>query len=313
MNSGWHALSARKGHFLFTSGYSANIGVITALAGPQDVILGDALNHASIIDGCRLSGATYKTYPHCDTAALAKLLAALDLEGKKGVRLVVTETVFSMDGDLAPLEDIARLCHTHNALLIIDEAHATGCFGPGGRGLAAHLGITPYVTVAVHTLSKALGGFGAFVTGSELVYQYLLNVARPFLFTTALPPATIAAAQAALDLIEQDPSRITELQRKAAFLRTHLKALGFHTLQSETHIIPLLVGESTTALRMAELLREHGLYAVAIRPPTVPMGQARIRLSVMATHTQQDLLFAVNILEKVGKQLKLLQERICGE
>jgi 8-amino-7-oxononanoate synthase len=287
---------------LFTSGYQANMGVIAALVGPHDVVLGDALNHASIIDGCRLSGAEYKTYSHCNTASLAQQLETLERHGHRGTRLVVTDSVFSMDGDLAPLHEIATICNTYQALLLVDEAHATGCLGPNGRGLVAQLGLEASVTASISTLSKAFGAIGAFVISSNLIKTFLTNVARPFIFTTALPPADIAASLAALDILETNPDLPARLQRTASFFRTGLRSLGFQTLASETQIIPLLIGDSAQALHIADLLREHGIYAVAIRPPSVPMGAARIRFSVLASHTEEDMAFALDVIKKVMSQ-----------
>jgi 8-amino-7-oxononanoate synthase len=292
---------------LFGSGYQANMSVIASLVGPRDIILGDELNHASIIDGSRLSGAEYRTYPHCDTTMLAQHLEALDQAGHRGLRLVVTDSVFSMDGDIAPLATIAALCEQHNALLVVDEAHATGCLGPTGRGLVAQLeSYNPEGIITVNTLSKAFGAVGAFIAGSKLVKAFLVNVARPFIFTTALPPADVAASLAALDILEEHPALPAQLQQKAAFFRDGLRHLGFQTLASETQIIPLLIGDSTRALQMANALRTHGLYAVAIRPPTVPMGAARIRFSIMASHTEADLSFALDMVAQVGRTMGII-------
>jgi 8-amino-7-oxononanoate synthase len=303
-------LAAFKGSeqaLLFGSGYHANMGVIASLAGPRDVILGDELNHASIIDGCHLSGADYKTYPHLDTNVLAQQLETLEQEKHQGLRLVVTDSVFSMDGDVAPLEEIAALCEQYDALLIVDEAHATGCLGPGGRGLIAEHGLVTANIVTINTLSKAFGSIGAFVSASTLLKEYLVNVARHFIFTTALPPADIAAGLAALDILEENPELPQRLQNKATTFRTGLQELGFQTLASETHIIPLLVKDSTIALQMASELREHGVYAVAIRPPTVPMGAARVRFSIMASHTEEDLAFALDVIKNVGKKMGIIK------
>jgi 8-amino-7-oxononanoate synthase len=282
---------------LFNSGYTANVGVITSLVGAGDLILSDALNHASIIDGCRLSRATCKIYPHADVAALEALLTSAIQAGHRGKTLVVTDSVFSMDGDLAPLREIADLCRRYEALLVVDEAHATGCVGPNGRGLLAELNITYEGTIAVCTLSKALGSFGAFVAGPRVLKEYLINVARNFIFTTALPPPVIAASMAALDVLEQTPSLVERLRENAAFFRQGLQRLGFNTLNSSTHIVPVLVGDSQRALEMAERLFQRGIFAVAIRPPTVPPGSARIRTSVMATHSHADLAYALEVFE----------------
>jgi 8-amino-7-oxononanoate synthase len=302
-------LAAFKGcdqALLFGSGYHANMGVITSFVGATDVVLSDELNHASIVDGCRLSRAERRIYPHRNSAVLAQQLEELERVGHSGMRLVVTDSVFSMDGDLAPLAEIAILCERYNALLVVDEAHAMGCLGPAGRGLVAQTGIDADGIVSVNTLSKGFGVIGAFVSGSRLLKEFLTNVARHFIFTTALPPADVAACLAALDILEEDPEIPIRLQRKAAFFRNGLQKLGYSTLASETQIIPLLIGDEMRALRVAEALREHGVYAVAIRPPTVPPGAARIRFSVMLSHTEEDLSFALYAAEKVGKKMGLI-------
>lgn len=291
---------------LFNSGYTANVGVLSSCSTTGDLILSDELNHASIIDGCRLSRATSKVYPHNDVAALEALLVSAQKTGHKGKTLVVTDSVFSMDGDIAPLAELADLCSFYNALLVVDEAHATGCIGPGGRGLLAELGITYEGTIAVCTLSKALGSFGAFVAAPRIVKEYLVNVARNFIFTTALPAPVIAASLTAIDIVEQEPSLATCLQENATFFRQGLQQLGFNTLTSSTHIIPVLVGSPQKAVEMTEQLLRQGVFAIAIRPPTVPPGTSRIRTSVMATHSRSDLENALNAFERVGKQLGLI-------
>jgi 7-keto-8-aminopelargonate synthetase-like enzyme len=212
-----------------------------------------------------------------------------------------------MDGDLAPLAEIASLCERYNALLIVDEAHATGCLGPVGRGLTAQVGLDTGAAISICTLSKGFGVTGAFVSGSGLLREFLVNVARPFIFTTALPPADVAACLAALDILEEDPDLPSRLQHQAAFFRRGLQQLGFSTLASETQIIPLLIGNEMSAMHMAEALREHGLYAVAIRPPTVPPGAARIRFSVMASHTSEDLSFALDVVKQVGRAMGFIE------
>lgn len=291
---------------LFGSGYLANIGVIPALAGARDFVFGDELNHASLIDGCRLSGAEYKTYPHCDVAKLKDLLCDAAQTNPRRRKLVVTDSVFSMDGDFAPLIEISRLCAEHEALLVVDEAHATGCTGSGGRGLIAELGLHEEGTIVISTLSKALGGYGAFVVGSEIAIEYLINAARSFIFTTALPPSVIASASAALDVIEEETHLVERLQRNAEFCRNGLRRLGFDTLASASQIIPVMVGDSARALEMAAALREAGVFVVAIRAPTVPLGAARLRASVMATHTEDDLNFALETFAQVGRRMNLI-------
>jgi 8-amino-7-oxononanoate synthase len=291
---------------LFTSGYTANIGLIPSLVGPGDLILSDELNHASLIDGCRLSRAEIRTYPHRDVTMLAAALSEARGEEAARKRLVVTDTVFSMDGDLAPLAEIAELCVRHEAMLMVDEAHATGCIGPGGRGLVAELGVEGAVTASMSTLSKALGSVGAVVAGSGMLAEYLVGVARSFMFTTALPAPVVAASIAALDVLERDPGLVDRLRANGAMLREGLRDAGFDTLGSETHIVPVLVGESAAALRMADRLHDEGVFAVAIRPPTVPPGRARIRLSAMATHTVEDLTRAVETIARAGRELGIV-------
>ena len=309
----YHTLEKRLAQFkhveatlVYTSGYSANVGVIPAMVGPGDVILGDELNHASIIDGCRLSRAEFLTYSHSNVGSLKSLMTTLDQQGHKGHRLVVTDTVFSMDGDIVLLPDLVDVCRQHNAILMVDEAHATGCIGPGGRGAVAHFGLEKSVPVAMSTLSKALGSFGAFVAGDALLREYLVNVSRSFIFTTALPPTVVAASLAALDILEQQPELVHQLQENGKYLRTGLQAMGFDTMASETHIMPIRVGDAAKTLEFSRRLRDQGVYAVAIRPPTVPPRSSRIRLSVMATHTREDLDFALSAFGKVGRSLNLI-------
>lgn len=294
-----HAESA----LVFNSGYTANIGVISSLARAGDLILSDELNHASIIDGCRLSRAECKVFPHGDVSALEELLASSAQAHHQGRIVVVTDTIFSMDGDLAPLTELVSLCRQYHAILVVDEAHATGCIGPGGRGLVTQLGIEYEALISVSTLSKALGSFGAFVTGPKLVKEYLINVSRNFIFTTALPAPTIAASEAALNVLEQEPQLVERLQENAAFFRHGLQQLGFNTLTSQSHIVPVLIGEAELTVEMARELLHQGVFAVAIRPPTVPLGTSRIRTSLMATHTQDDLSYALDAFEQVGRRL----------
>jgi len=297
-----HAKSA----LVFNSGYAANMGVISALVGAGDLILSDELNHASIIDGCRLSRAEYKVFPHCNLSALQELLAISVQAGHQRTIVVVTDTVFSMDGDLAPLTEIVDLCRQYHAILVVDEAHATGCIGPSGQGLVAQLGIEYEALISVSTLSKALGCFGAFVTAPKLVREYLINVSRNFIFTTALPVPIIAASEAALTILEQEPQLVERLQENASFFRRGLQQLGFNTLTSQTHIVPILIGEAELTIEMARALLDQGIFAVAIRPPTVPLGSSRIRASLMATHTQADLSFALDVFERVGRRLGVI-------
>jgi 8-amino-7-oxononanoate synthase len=298
-----HAESA----LVFNSGYTANMGVISSLTRTGDLILSDELNHASIIDGCRLSRAECKIFPHGSASALKALLASAVQECHQRRIVVVTDTVFSMDGDLAPLAEIVDLCRKYQAILVVDEAHATGCIGPGGQGLVAQLGITYEALISVSTLSKALGSFGAFVTGPELVKEYLINVSRNFIFTTALPAPTIAASEAALNILEQEPQLVENLQENAAFFRHGLQQLGFNTLTSQTHIVPVLIGEAELTAEMARELLLEGVFAVAIRPPTVPLGTSRIRASLMATHSRVDMSYALDAFERIGRRMGMVK------
>ncbi len=275
---------------LFNSGYAANVGVLSALFGPGDVLFSDALNHASLIDGCRLSRARVVVYPHCDVEALLELVRAHP--GRR--RAVVTDTVFSMDGDRAPLRQLKDICTEHQLALIVDEAHATGVLGARGRGL--HELDEVSVDVQVGTLSKALGGFGAFVCGSRAVCDVLLNQARSLVFSTALPPALCVAAEVALKKL-QEPQRRLSLQRRIEQLSAGLSRLGFDA-RPDSAVFSMVLGRPETALRVASVLREAGVLVKAIRPPTVPEGTSRLRLSVSAGHSEGDvevLLHAIGL------------------
>lgn len=282
-------LAAWKGveaALLFSTGYHANVGVISSLVGAGDVVVSDELNHASIIDGCRLSRARVAVYRHNDVAHLRETLAGL--EGVRRV-LVVTESVFSMDGDLAPLADIAAAAREHGAWMMVDEAHAAGIFGPGGAGVVAALGLTEQVDVHMGTLGKGLGSFGAYVAGSRRLVDHLVNRARSFIFTTGLPPSAAAAAGAALDVLAREPERAAGLLRRARRLGETLRAGGLDVPNLDSQILPVMVGDARRAVAAAEQLLERGFYVAAIRPPTVPPGTSRLRLSVMATHTDAQI------------------------
>ncbi len=273
---------------LFGSGYLANTGVIAALAGPGDVIFSDALNHASIIDGCRLARADTFVYDHLDTDHLEWGLRETRGRG----RLIVTDGVFSMDGDVAPLAEIVELAHRYDARLVVDEAHATGVLGPGGRGSVAAAGIGDEVDVIVGTLGKALGGYGAYVCCDREIASYLVNTARTLIFSTGPPPPSVAAALAALELLGSEPRRIERLARNARALRGALAHQGFSVPLDGTQIVPLVVGEPALAVDVCERALQRGVFAQAIRPPTVPEGSSRLRLAAMATHTPAELEWA---------------------
>jgi len=283
---------------LFSSGYMANLGVLAALAGREDMIFSDELNHASIIDGVRLSRAAVRVYRHCDVEHLAELLA--ENRGARR-RIVVTDTVFSMDGDLAPLARMAEVCEAEGAILIADEAHATGVVGPCGRGAVAHFGCEAGVHAIVGTLSKALGAAGGFVAGSADLISFLRNRARPFVFDTALPASPVAAAQAALEVLVAEPGLADRARANASTFAAGLRARGFDVLDPAAAIVPVLVGEASAAIAMAERLRAAGVLVPAIRPPSVPEGTARLRATTMATHTDSQIEFALDAFARAAK------------
>jgi 8-amino-7-oxononanoate synthase len=292
------AYSGRPAALVFPSGYQTNLGVLTALARPDDLIVSDALNHASLIDGCRLSRARVAVYPHRDARAAERLLA----EGRAARRrLLVTESIFSMDGDAAPLADLADLADKHDAILIVDEAHAFGVLGPRGRGLAAAAGIEPDVLIG--TLGKAAGAAGGFVAGSDPLRDFLVNRARTFIFTTALPPPVAAAAAAALVLLDgpEGDERRARLRDRRAWLSERLAALRPLALSGfvdcpESPILPFVLGTEARALAVSAGLAERGVFVPAIRPPTVPVGTARLRITLSAAHEQRDLETLVRAL-----------------
>jgi 8-amino-7-oxononanoate synthase len=298
-------LAAFKGSeacVLFGAGYLANLGAIGALAGPGDTVFSDELNHASIVDGCRLSRARVCVYRHCDVEHLAWSLRSHESEGRK---LIATDSVFSMDGDLAPLAEIVELARTHGARTLVDEAHATGVLGRGGRGAVAQAGLEDEIDVLVGTLGKALGSYGAYVCASEQMIRYLVNSARALIFSTAPAPPAVAGALAALELIEAHPDRVDRLRARSNTLRSALAAEGFRVSESETQIVPLLAGREDAALALCRSALERGVFAQAIRPPTVPAGTSRLRLTAMASHTPTELRYAARVLGESARQLGL--------
>ncbi len=268
---------------LFPSGFSANTGTIPALAGRDDAIYGDAKNHASIIDGCRLSRAETHVYPHAECDALEALLESH--VGQYRRRLIVTDSLFSMDGDLAPLGGLAELAERFDGMLMVDEAHATGVFGAGGRGVVEYLGVEDRVDVRVGTLSKALGSGGGFVSGDRSLIDWLANRARSYVFSTAQPAANSAAALAALEIVETEPERRQMLLKRADSLRDSLRAQGWNVGRSESQIVPVYLGEAERAMQLAAALREWRLFVPGIRPPSVPVGEALLRISLSYAHT----------------------------
>jgi 8-amino-7-oxononanoate synthase len=281
---------------LFGSGYLANLGVIPALARRGEIVFSDELNHASIVDGCRLAGAETSVYRHGDFDHLAWSLRNSDGRGA----LIVTDGVFSMDGDVAPLEEIVELARRHDVRVMVDDAHGTGTIGPDGRGAVADAGLDGEIDVIVGTLGKALGSYGAYVACDRAMASYLVNSARSLIFSTGLPPAAAAAAMAALELLQVQPRRVERLAANAEALRDELAREGFDVSGSETQIIPLIVGEAELAMRICEAALEQGVFAQAIRPPTVPDGTSRLRLAVMASHTRSELRDAARVLAQAA-------------
>jgi glycine C-acetyltransferase/8-amino-7-oxononanoate synthase len=283
---------------LFGSGYMANIGVVSALAGEGGIVCSDELNHASIVDGCRLARAETFVYDHCD---MEHLEWGLSKAGRKPA-VIVTDSVFSMDGDVAPLVELVELAARFGARLVVDEAHGTGCCGPGGRGAVAEAGLEGEVDVIVGTLGKALGSYGAYAACSGEMRELLVNTSRPLIFSTAPPPPAVAGALAALELIDEQPRRVEKLQANAGALRDELSREGFDVSGSTTQIVPLIVGDAALAMRICEQAIERGVFAQAIRPPTVPDGTSRLRLAVMASHTKNELREAARTIGRAAMQ-----------
>jgi 8-amino-7-oxononanoate synthase len=281
---------------LFGSGYAANAGTIAALVAKDDGVFSDARNHASIIDGCRLSGAAVHVYRHADVQHLSDLLEQTTTYRR---RLIVTDGLFSMDGDLAPLPQLADLAQQHGAMLMVDEAHATGVFGARGRGVSEHFAVEHLVPIRVGTLSKALGSIGGFVAGRRHLIDWLANRARPYVFSTAPPDAVSAAGLASLDFVRRHPQRGLQLLRRADELRRRLRDSGWNTADSASQIIPLMIGRPNETMRLATGLRQHGLLVPGIRPPSVPDGQSLLRLSLTALHDESMFERLLESLERV--------------
>ncbi len=273
------AFEGAEAALVFSTGFAANAGAVAALVGPGDVVFTDRKNHASLIDGCRLSRADVRVYPHGDCHELRRLLAGVFRRNYRRT-LIVTDGLFSMDGDLAPLGELADLADRYRAMLLVDEAHATGVFGRLGRGVTEHLGVEGRVPIRVGTLSKALGSIGGFVAGTRSLVEWLVNKARPYVFSTALPAAACAAARAALAIVRSEPHRREGLLEQAAALRGRLAQQGWDLRRSASQIVPLVVGDPERAVRLAAALRQRGLFVPAIRPPTVPEGQSCLRISL---------------------------------
>lgn len=288
---------------VFQSGFAANAGTVAAVLTKDDVIISDELNHASIIDGCRLSKAPIKVFPHKDVDAARKIMKDLPREQKK---ILITDGVFSMDGDLGPVAELCDLAEEFNAIMMVDDAHASGVFGKNGSGTVDHFGCHGRVDIQVGTLSKAIGVLGGYVAGSKNLIEFLYHRARPFLFSTSHPPAVTAACLAALDVLESEPQWIERLWDNTRFFKAGLEQLGFNTGISESPITPVIVGEAATAAKMSDLLFARGVFAQSIGFPTVARDKARLRTIVAATHSKEDLQFALDQFAVVGRELGVI-------
>ncbi|TSK03848.1 MAG: 8-amino-7-oxononanoate synthase [Geobacter sp.] len=290
---------------VFNSGYAANTGIISALVGRGDAIFSDKLNHASIVDGALLSRANFHRFGHRDVAALERLL---EDKGGSGRRLIVTDGVFSMDGDIAPLKEMARLAKRYDALLMVDDAHGTGVLGATGRGTAELLGVMDDIDIHMGTLGKGLGSFGAYAAASGTICDYLVNKARSFIFSTSMPPAVLAPSIAALDLVDSAEGKglRDRLAANVALFKERLAGAGFDTMGSETQIVPIFVGPAEATMRFSQELLEEGIFLQGIRPPTVPAGSCRLRCTIMATHEAADLESAADTIARVGKKLGVI-------
>jgi len=303
------AFKGKEEAVVFSTGYQTNLGAISALAGPGDTILIDKLDHASIIDGCRISGALYRTFNHNDMAKLERLLATAERAGR---RLIVVDGVYSMDGDLADLPEICRLAQKYGAMVMVDEAHATGVMGPRGRGVVEHFGLEDRVDVIMGTMSKSLASVGGFIASSREIVTYLKHHARSFVYSAALPPPAVAAASAAIEVIESEfPVLGKRLWENTGFFREGLHRLGYDTLTSVTPIIPIyLGGDPVVTVQMARMLEDEGLFMTPMIPPSVPPNKSRLRIHISAHHSREDLVEALSILERVGAQVGVI--RSCG-
>ncbi|GIV81866.1 MAG: 2-amino-3-ketobutyrate CoA ligase [Anaerolineae bacterium] len=287
----------------FQSGFTANLATIPALVGRGDVIFSDRLNHASIIDGCRLSRAQIVAYEHCDPDDLRRQIKATSEYGR---RLIVTDGVFSMDGDIAPLPELYEIAAEHDILLMVDDAHGEGVLGRGGRGIVDHFDLHGKVDIEVGTLSKAFGVVGGVVAGKQVIVDWLRQRGRPFLFSSAMTVPDVAACLAAVDLLEESTELVDRLWQNAEYFKSGMQALGFDTGRTQTPIVPVMLGEAPLAQQFSKRLFEEGVFAMAIGYPTVPQGQARIRVMNSATHSRDDLDLALDIFAKVGRELGVI-------
>jgi glycine C-acetyltransferase len=288
---------------LFQSGFAANAGTVSAILGPEDVIISDQLNHASIIDGCRLSKAQIKVYPHKDLKGAEKQLKECQ-DARR--RLLITDGVFSMDGDIAPLPGLVKLAKKYKAIMMIDDAHASGVLGNQGRGTVDHFDLHGQVDIQVGTLSKAFACLGGYVAGSKNLIDYLVHRGRPILFSTSHPPSVAATALAAIKLVQEESEHIQRLWDNTKYFKESLRGMGFDTGKSETPITPILVGDEVKAMQFSDGLFAEGVFVLGIVFPTVPRGSARLRANVTAAHTRADLDFALQAFKKVGQKLGII-------
>ena len=298
------AFKGAEDAIMFQSGFTANSGTVGAILTKEDVIVSDQLNHASIIDGARLSRAEIKVFPHKDVEAADRLLEETKRDGRH--QLLITDGVFSMDGDIAPLPGLVEVAEKHGAIMMIDDAHASGVLGQNGRGTVDHFGLHGRVEIQVGTLSKAVGVLGGFIAGPAHLIEWLVNRGRPFLFSTSAPPAATAACIAALDILEEEPERVGRLWDRTRFFKQGLRSLGYDTGQSETPITPVIAGEDRKAQDLSRLLWEDGVFTPPIVYPTVAKGSARVRTIITSEHTEEDLSQALEAFEKAGKKLALI-------
>ena len=288
---------------VFQSGFTANAGTVSAILTSDDVVISDELNHASIIDGCRLSRASIKVFPHKDVGAARKILTQLPASQRT---ILITDGVFSMDGDLGPLPDLCALAEEFGCIMMVDDAHASGVFGKNGRGTIDHFGVHGRVDIQVGTLSKAFGALGGYVAGSRALIEFLYHRARPFLFSTSHPPAVAAACIAAIDVLLEEPQHMERLWDNTRFFRAGLQSLGFNTGISDSPITPVIVGDGALAMKLSDRLFAKGVFAQGIGFPTVARGRARVRTIVTATHTRPDLQFALDVFGAVGRELGIV-------
>ncbi len=289
---------------VYSSGYVTNLATVSSLVGRNDVVICDKFNHASIVDGCLLSGAGFVRFRHNDMAGLERRLQQADPDAG---RLVIVDAVFSMDGDIINLPEVSRLCREYDALLMVDEAHSLGVLGETGRGIEEYFGIADAVDIRMGTLSKTIPSVGGYVAGNQELITYLKHVARAFVFSAALPPAQTAAAKASFDVIEEEPERVKTLQRNVELFLGGLKELGFDTLDSETPIVPIICGEDERAFQMTKLCQEEDIFVLPVVSPAVPVGLARLRANVTAAHSEEDIAHALEVFERAGKETGVLE------